>query len=524
MDTVFRNAWIVDGTGGRRYRGDVGITNDCISAIDTSGSRELTARRIIDADQMLLAPGFIDMHSHSDLALLTDTAQLAKVSQGCTFEVLGQDGLGYAPVDDSIIEPLWNQLAAWNGRPAIDPDWRSVAGYLDRIDAGCAVNAAYLVPHGTVRMLVMGWQDRRATPSELLAMQRLVARGLADGAIGMSAGLSYPPGMYADTAELAALCEVVADHDGYFAPHQRSYGAGALDGYAEMIEIGRRSGCAVHLTHATMNFQVNAGRAGELIALIDSSTDCDITLDSYPYLPGATSLSALLPSWTVVGGLEQCAQRLRDPELRKQIRYELDVAGTDGCHGVAVDWDSIEVSGVTRDHNRRLVGMSLSEAADGISPSEFYLDLLLDESFEASCLMHVGHEENVRTIMQHRRHMVGSDGLLAGDRPHPRAWGTFARYLGRYARDLGVLTIEECVAHMTGRPAALLGLAKRGIIAEGMMADIVLFDADAVCDTATFEHPRRQASGISYVLVNGQFVIDQGHRTEALPGRSVRRR
>lgn len=524
MDVVFHGADVVDGTGVARFRADVGIMSGRIAVIDADGEDGLSGQRDVDADGLVLSPGFIDMHAHSDLALLSDPEHLAKVSQGCTLEVLGQDGLSYAPVDDDGMSQLWEQLAAWNGRPTIDTSWRTVGQYLDRLDLGCAVNAAYLLPHGTIRLAVMGWQDRPPNDSELDRMRELVALGMRDGALGMSAGLSYPPGMFADTDELVALCEVVAQFGGYFSPHQRSYGAGALEGYAEMIEIGRRSGCPVHLAHATMNFEVNRGRAAELLDLVDAASDVDVTMDTYPYLPGATSLAALLPSWSMAAGPQRCRERLADPVSRERIRYELDVAGTDGAHGVPVDWRGIEISGVSRPEHQHLVGLSVAEAAAGVAPSQFYLDLLLAENFGASCIMHVGHEDNVREIMRHRAHMGGSDGLLVGDRPHPRAWGTFPRYLGRYARDEKVLSLEECVMHLTSRPAARLGLPDRGLIREGMVADVVLFDPQTVADTATFEHPRQVARGIPYVMVNGRLAVDEGRRTEVLAGRSVRRR
>ena len=343
----------------------------------------------------------------------------------------------------------------------------------------------------------------------------------------MSSGLTYTPGMYADTDELVALCEVVAAHGGFYSPHHRSYGAGALDAYAEMIEVSRRSGCPLHLAHATMNFPVNAGRAGELLSLVDSALaeGCDITLDTYPYLPGATYLSALLPSWVTEGGVEAALVRLTDAATRERVRHELEEVGSDGCHGVPVDWETIEINGVRRAEHGHLVGLSVAEAARraGRPPAELYFDVLVAERLGTSCLMHVGHEDNVRAIMRHPAHTVGSDGLLVGERPHPRAWGTFPRYLGRYVRELGVLSLEECVAHMTGRPARRLRLRDRGLVRVGHAADLVLFDPDTITDTATFDEPRRPAVGVRHVLVNGVPVVDDGRPTGALPGRSIRR-
>jgi N-acyl-D-amino-acid deacylase len=519
---TFLGATVVDGTGEPSYRADVTVHEGRIAAIGGGA-----AGRLIDADGLVLAPGFIDMHSHSDLQILARPDHMAKVSQGVTLEVLGQDGLSYAPVDDDTLAGLRGQLAGWNDDPpGFDWDWRGVGEYLDRLDRGIAVNAAYLVPQGTVRMLVVGWEARAATESEVDRMRALVATGLAEGAVGMSSGLTYTPGMYADTAELVALCEVVGAGGGYHSPHHRSYGAGALAAYAEMVDVSRRSRCPLHLAHATMNFPVNEGRAGELLSLLDDAIaeGCDISLDTYPYLPGATYLSALLPSWATEGGPDATIARLSDVDSRERIRADLEDHGSDGCHGVPVDWDTIEINGVRRDENTRLVGRSVaaSARAAGRPPAELYFDTLVAERLGTSCLMHVGHEDNVRAIMRHPAHTGGSDGLLVGERPHPRAWGTFPRYLARYVRELGVLGLEECVAHLTGRAARRLRLTDRGLVRAGYAADLVLFDPATVADTATFDEPRQAAAGIPWVLVNGVPVIEDGRHTGALAGRSIR--
>ncbi|MER6363694.1 D-aminoacylase [Kitasatospora sp. NPDC001527] len=527
--TVFRGATVVDGTGAGRYRADVRIADGVIVEVADPGTAAGGAARTVDADGLVLAPGFIDMHAHSDLALLREPEHPAKVTQGVTCEVLGQDGLSYAPVDDTTLPALRRQIAGWNGDPeGFDWDWRTVGGYLDRLDrTGPAVNACYLVPHGSLRMLAVGWENRAPSAAELDRMRELLAQGLAEGAVGMSSGLTYTPGMYAGTEELVELCRVVAGYGGFHAPHQRSYGAGALEGYAEMVEIARRSGCPLHLTHATMNFGVNEGRAGELLDLVDRALadGVDLTLDSYPYLPGSTTLAALLPSWATEGGPEATLTRLGDPAARERIRYEVEEKGSDGCHGVVTDWATIQLSGVGAPELAGAVGRTVAELAaeQGRSGTEVFLDLLLRDGLATTILQHVGHEENVRAIMRHRAHTVGSDGLLVGARPHPRAWGTFPRYLARYVRESGVLTLEEAVARMTGRPAARLRLHRRGRIAAGYHADLVLFDPERVRDTATFEQPRRPAAGIEHVYVNGTAVVEGGRATGARPGRALRR-
>jgi N-acyl-D-amino-acid deacylase len=331
--------------------------------------------------------------------------------------------------------------------------------------------------------------------------------------------------MYAETDELVELCKVVAGYGGYFSPHQRSYGAGAMEGYAEMIEIGRRASCALHLAHATLNYRVNEGRAAELLKLIDEGLDegLPISLDTYPYLPGMTMLAALLPSWSLAGGYAALTERLQNGELRARIVRELDVEGTDGANGMPVDWSKIEIAGVADPQLRGLVGRRVSEAAAGQSPTEFFLDLIVRDEFGTACLMHEGNEENVRAIMRHGVHTGSSDGVLSGEKIHPRAWGSFARYLGHYSRDLGLMSVEECVAHLSGRPAAVLGLPDRGLVKEGYAADLVLFDPLTVDARATFDEPRQQAAGLPYVLVNGQTAIEDGKRTAALAGRAIRR-
>jgi N-acyl-D-amino-acid deacylase len=521
---VLRGARVADGTGAPAYPADVAIADGRIAEI---GSR-IPGARSVDAAGLVLAPGFVDMHAHSDLALLTAPDHLAKVSQGVTCEVLGQDGLSYAPVDDTTLGQLRQQLAGWNGDPdGFDWNWRSVGEYLDRLDRGIAVNACYLVPQGSVRMLAMGWDARPATGTEIERQKQLVARAMADGAIGMSSGLTYSPGMYADTAELVELCRVVAELGGYYSPHHRSYGAGALDAYAEMVDVSRRSGCPLHLAHATMNFAVNAGRAPDLLALINAAIadGCDISLDTYPYLPGSTTLAALLPSWASEGGPAHTLARLRDADTAARIRRVMEEEGSDGCHGVPVQWDTIQISGTRTAALADRVGRTITQlaAASDRPPFEVYREQLLADDLGTTILQFVGHEENVRTIMRHPAHTGGSDGLLVGAKPHPRAWGTFPRYLGHYVRELGVLPLEACVAHLTGRPARRLRLIDRGLVRVGYHADLVLFDPDTVADTATFEQPRQQAAGIPYVFVGGVAVIADGRHTGALPGRALRR-
>ncbi|MBC2900807.1 amidohydrolase family protein [Streptomyces cupreus] len=528
QDLVIRDAEVVDGSGADSYRADVVVDDGRIVSIvreaAAAGCQRPSAMRELEAEGLVLSPGFVDMHAHSDLALLRDPDHSAKAAQGVTLEVIGQDGLSYAPVDDRTLAEVRRAITGWNGHgDDIDFDWRSVGEYLNRLDfgfegRGIAVNAAYLIPQGTVRALAVGWEDREATPRELDRMRRLVAEGMEQGAVGMSSGLTYTPGMYAKDAELTELCRVVASYGGYYCPHHRSYGAGALEAYEEMVALTREAGCALHLTHATMNFGVNKGRAPELLGVLDEAlaAGADISLDTYPYTPGCTTLAALLPSWASEGGPEAVLARLRDEETAERIRHHLEVIGSDGCHGVPIEWETIEISGVSDSALSPHIGHRL----DGWPTAR---RLLLSDRLGTTILQHVGHEENVQAIMRHRVHTGGSDGILQGSKPHPRAYGTFPQYLGRYVRDLGVLSLEECVAHLTGRPAARLRLPDRGLVREGYRADLVLFDPETVAAGSTYEEPRRLPTGIPYVLIDGRFVIEDGRRTDVLAGRAVRR-
>jgi N-acyl-D-amino-acid deacylase len=520
---------VIDGLGGPRYRADVQVEGERILRVD----RDAAAGREpqpgdIDAVGRVISPGFIDMHAHSDLAVLRDADHRAKLAQGVTTQAIGQDGIGYAPVDDAMLPDVRRQIGAWNGDlPDAEFTWRSMAEYLAVLERGVPTNVAVLVPQGNLRWLTVGAGDRRAAASEIDRMRGILADSLDAGAVGMSSGLTYAPGMYADLDELVALAEVVAGRGGYWAPHTRGYGGGALAAYAEAIEIARRSGCALHLTHATMNFTPNRGRASELLALIDKALGdgVDVTLDTYPYLAGATTLAALLPSWAASGGPSATLARLGDPKARERIRQDLDVRGSDGAHGEIVEWELMQVSGVARAEHAWTVGLSVAEIAErrGVDATTAALDLMRDDALATGILMHVGDEANVREIMRHPAHCAGSDGITIGERPHPRAWGAFARFLGHYARDAAVLSLESMVQHLTATPARRLGLADRGVLREGAVADLVVFHPGTVRDTATYESPRSEPVGLDHVLVAGHEVMRHGTRLPGGPGRVLRR-
>lgn len=535
LGVLITGVTVMDGTGAPGYLADVRLAGGRIELIAEPGTlRELGTLsagdqdRVIDGRGLVLSPGFIDMHAHSDLQILIRPDHYAKISQGVTTEVLGQDGLSYAPVNEQSLAVIRQQIAGWNENPAdFDFGWATVGEYLDRLDQGIATNAAYLIPQGTVRALVMGFENEVATPDQIAAQQSVVRQGMDQGAVGMSSGLTYTPGMYASDEELAALCEVVGEYGGFYAPHHRSYGEGALQAYEQMIELAQDTGCALHLTHATMNFAPNKGRAPELLEKIDTAlaAGADISLDTYPYLAGATTLSAILPSWAAAGGVEQTLLRLSDPEIVVKIRHDVEVLGSDGCHGVIAQWETIEISGVQNLALAGYVGKTIAEIAaeTGTEPYLVFVEILIKDRLATGILQHVGDESNVQAIMKHKAHMGGSDGILVGAKPHPRVWGTFPRFLGHYSRDLGLLPLEQMIHHLTGRPAARLGLVERGLIRAGWAADVVLFDPHTIADASTYQDPRQPAHGISYVFVNGSPAIWNSEATGALAGRALRK-
>ena len=512
LDIIIEGGRLVDGTGTPWRRADVGIAAGRIAAVGCL--QGVAAQRRIRAARRVVCPGFIDIHAHADLTLPTDRGQTGRLRQGITTEVLGQDGLSYAPASPKHLLEWQRYLAGLNGDGlGLDWAWSSVAEYLERLQ-GKAANAVYLVPHGAVRVEAMGWAARPAMASEVRRMQDLVTAGLEQGAVGLSTGLSYIPCAHATTEELIALCRPVSEAGGILAIHLRSYGSTILDALDEAISIGRATGVAVHISHLRVADPVNRGKAPQIAARIDAARaeGVDITFDAYPYEAGCMPLFCLIPAWAQAGGPDAILARLADGKERARMRAEMCSWGT--------DWRAYSLSNAPPTPWGDWEGFNLSEAAQrsGRDVETFIMDLLLESQLNATVVGHGGSSEDNECLARHPAGMICSDGVLVGNHPHPRGYGAFPRVLAHYVRERRLLTLEEAVRKMTAAPAARLNLNDRGVLRTGAAADVVIFDHDRVADRATYDDGRRPPDGIEWVLVNGRPAIAQGQPTGALAG------
>jgi N-acyl-D-amino-acid deacylase len=533
-DLILKSGLIVDGTGRPGITGDVAIRRNWILAIDAPGSLE-GAPEELDCNGLVIAPGFIDTHSHSDLRVLTEPELPMKARQGITLEVFGQDGISVAPIRKADRPQMERTLAGLLGKLDREWDWESVGEYLAAVErARPSVDCSYLIPHGAVRLSAMGMEDRRATSPEILAMQDLIRQSMREGALGMSTGLIYPPCCFADTAELIELCKAVAEFDGVFVAHMRSESDYLEDAVAEMIEIGKHTGVRVHISH----FKV-AGR--ENWPVIDGVLDMvriaqaegmRLTADQYPYIAGSTMLGAILPPWAHAGGVEATLERLASEDERRRLRDAmLDRSRS--------EWDNfwkwsgpegIIVSDIPSGRNPEYIGKNLAETAAlagkaaGVSEeaaANFALDLLAHERMGVGMISFSQSEEVVQKIMREPYVNVCTDGLLGG-KPHPRAYGTYPRILGRYVRELNVLSLEEAVRRMSSLAAETFNLKRYGRIEEGAQANLVVFDPQRVIDQATFEDSKQYPVGIEHVIVEGETVIEYGEQRGSRSGVAVR--
>ncbi|MGA3131349.1 MAG: D-aminoacylase [Terracidiphilus sp.] len=515
MRTLIENGTIVDGSGRPGYAANLVIEDDRIAEIGAVG-RAGGFDRIVDATDLIVAPGFIDTHSHSDLELLVNPYIEAKVRQGVTTELLGQDGISMAPLPKKYISPWRKNLAGLDGESdAFSWEYETTEGYLEALGKkGVGLNESYLVPHGNVRMEAMGLDHRKPTAQELERMREITRREMESGAFGLSTGLIYMPCAYAETEELIELCKVVAAFHGVFVVHQRSEADTILQSMREVIRIGRESGIRVHFSHFKVCGQKNWPLIDQTIELLETATaeGIRVSFDQYPYVAGSTMLGVILPPWAHDGGTDKLLQRLRSSEDRTRMAQDIGhgIPGWDNFVDFA-GCDGIFVTSVKTEANLGLVGKNLSEIGRlrGKDPLEAAFDLLLEEENAVGMVDFYGTEEHVIRFLTRPEQNVCTDGLLGG-RPHPRAFGSFPRVLGKYVRQEKALTLEDAIRKMTSRPAEIFGFKNRGLLKPGYFADIVVFNPDTVIDKGTFADPAQFPEGIEHVFINGHAVVDGG--------------
>ena len=510
---LLRGGNVVDGTGAPARRADVAVESGRIAAL--GDLPPAAGDEAVDVAGLAVAPGFHDVHTHFDLTLLAEPAHLDGLCQGITTYHVAQCGLGFAPASAPTQALFRDYLAAIAGDPELPP-WTSVAEYLALFDRAAAVNLVVLLPHGLLRAEVAGMSRGPLTPPQLDRLKRLAAEGMEQGARGISTGLTYFPGSEADLQELVAVTRVVAEHGGVYASHLRNYSDGLLEAIDEACEIGRQCRLPVQISHLRPQARFS-GRAREVLAHVEAARDAgiDVAFDLYPYLKGCTIMSALfLAPEVYAGGVEAALAMLRDAAERERLRRAMPLA----------DWSEAHIASVATEKNKPFEGMRLTDfaASQGKDVFDACADLLLEERLRVSVVGWPIEESDHRAVLAHPLCLVGSDSIPMGGARHPRACGSFARYLGHHVRELGLLPLEEAIRRITSVPARRFGLDGRGLVAEGQAADLVVFDPARIADRATYEQPLRRAEGVRHVLVNGEFVLRDGRLTAARPGRALR--
>ncbi len=525
FDVVIKNGRIADGTGNPWFLADVGIKDGKIGRIGSLDGEP--AGEIIDANGFVVAPGFIDMHCHSDAVVFARPRDQGKILQGVTTEVVGNCGSSAAPVNEETLPALQDYLAPLFGTFPLAWDWKSIGEYLERVEENKTIsNVAALVGHGSVRVAVMAFDNREPTPDELAKMKELVAQALDEGAFGLSSGLIYPPGLFSKTDEMVELCQVIAQKGGFYATHIRGESDDVIESTKEALEVARRTGVALEISHHKTAGRGNWGKSHQTLRLIDEARQAgiDVTCDVYPYIAASTSLGTLLPPWMQAGGIEAMLERLQRPEIREQIKQEF-IHGLPGWENYvkSAGWPSVMVAYC--ETNKSCEGKTLQEIADKlqIEPADALFKILMEEKAKALMCVFSMDEADVRYIIRHPASMIGSDAIPSPGKPHPRYYGTFPRVLNKYVRQDKVISLEEGIRKMTSLPAQRLGLRGRGLIGEGLWADIVVFNPETVEDKATFTEPQQYPVGIEYVLVNGQVAVRKSRYTGILPGKVLRR-
>ncbi|MFQ5710376.1 MAG: amidohydrolase family protein [Candidatus Geothermarchaeales archaeon] len=543
LDLVIKSGRIIDGSGNPWFRGDVGVKGGVIVKIGSLTTEG--AEKTVEAKDLAVTPGFIDIHSHADTALLANPKAESIVMQGITTTCIGNCGLSAAPVRDPTKQSLKRYLSAF--MPVSEVEWHTLGDFLSRLERqGTACNVAALVGHGTVRVAVMGFEARPPERKEMEEMKRLIAQSMEEGAFGVSTGLAYAPGFFSTTEEVVELCGVVARYGGIYATHIRSDGETYGESVKEAIEVSERSGVPLQISHIESHYP-NWGKASEALGVVDAARErgIDVSCDVPPYLLGMTMLTTLLPDWAQEGGFPRMIERLSSPKDREEMRKSLSAKGQRhvmASASLAADghWDKIWIA--ESEKNPDLVGKNLEEASRlrGEAPHDAVFDLLQEEGKNIKILCEFHDEEDLRRVVKHPTSMIVSDESAYAareasqrGRTHPRAYGAFPMTLRKYVRgetrrempeELGesILAIQEAVRKMTSLPAQRLGLRDRGMIREGMWADLVVFDPETIGDEATYQNPHRYPRGIEYVFVNGVAVVERDEHTGALPGKVLR--
>jgi N-acyl-D-amino-acid deacylase len=514
---------IVDGSGAPRTPGAVAVDDATVHLLLSGASVDAATR--IDARGKVVAPGFIDLHSHSGLMIFADPLHEPKVRQGVTTEVIGVDGLSYAPIPDPAdLEALVHMNAGLDGAPpeAWPLSWGTVESYVERLDAlRPSVNLAILVGNSALRLAAVGWHEEEATEAQVADMRAMLREAMAQGALGLSSGLDYPPGAYASTDELAQLTNEAARAGGFYHTHVRyALGDRYLDPFREAIEIGRRGEGPAHITHF-YHRKMFPGGPGPMLALVDDARaeGLDVTFDSYPYEWASTRLLIMIPIWVQSGGPLATKERLADRSVRERIRHDLGERGVLFAGGRA--WDDVRLGAFTRPELTRWEGRTLGDviADRGDDPVDVLCDLLLVEDLRVNQVTPGPWTESLREFIRHPVGMIGTDSTFVGAKPSPRTYGSFPRVLGQFVREEGLMSLEEAVQSMTSAPAGRLGLEGRGLLRDGYAADIVVFDPERVRSNATYDEPRQFPDGIDWVIVGGEVVVAEGRHTGVRSGR-----
>jgi len=526
VDLAINNGLVIDGTENPWYRASIGIKNGKIACITRSEIRD--ARQAIGARNLAVCPGFVDIHSHSDFALLAKSQAESKIRQGVTTEVIGNCGVSASPIEGEAIHEAETSARQYGLRVT----WSSLAEYLSRLEhQGVVLNVACLVGNGTVRASVMGFENRAPSGREMSRMQELVARCMREGAFGLSSGLLYPPSCYAKPDELSRLAMVAASFGGIYTTHIRDESDGLEEAVNEALTIGRR-GVAVQLSHHKACGKRNWGKVRRTLKNVERARarGIDATVDVYPYTAYSTWLSAAIPPWACEGGDHRLIERLKDKAIRAKLKQQMR-AGLPKWESMTkgASWDKFTISSVLQ--RPSLVGKTIRQiaAARERDPFEVIFDLLIEGEAAVEVVVEDMSERDVRLVLESPLSMIGSDGeslsargLLGKGRPHPRSFGTFPRVLGRYVRENHLLTLERAIRKMTSLPASRIGLSNRGLIRTGMAADVIVFDSSRVADTATYLKPKEFPVGIEYVIVNGITAVARGRYLGRLSGRVLR--